>query len=77
MTAETAQLAVAAATLLGHEPGELHHTSAGWSSAECTRPGCGMGFTAETSHAYGAAVTFGCPAAAPCGTISPRMREPT
>jgi hypothetical protein len=54
-----------AAARLGHELSEWAATAPDMASAECIRPGCGMGVSLAPAGACGSAVTFRCPGAQP------------
>lgn len=45
---------------LGHRLDAYSHTNAQHASAECTRPGCNMGFSVTPAGAVGSAVMFDC-----------------
>lgn len=50
-----------AAARLGHQLSEWSATAPDRASAECVRPGCGMGVSLTPAGAAGSAVTFTCP----------------
>jgi hypothetical protein len=58
------QSLLARALALGHDAAPVEVPGGAW--LECSRPGCGMGASADTDEqgaprVYGAAVTFQCP----------------
>ena len=59
-----------AAARLGHVLGAWCALAPGHASAECRRPGCGMGVTLDNGSAAGAAVTYPCPALAPVAVLT-------
>jgi len=50
---------------LGHQLSPYAYTDERHASAECTRAGCGMGFSITPAGAIGSAITFNCAGTVP------------